>query len=139
MDLSVVVPLYNEEENLEPLAREVGTVLDPLELEYELIMVDDGSTDASYSVLSKLHQRNSRLTVVRLKRNFGQTAALAAGLAHTQGNVVFLMDGDGQNDPKDIPVLLDKLREGYDLVSGWRFRRQDPLWSRRLPPASPTP
>ena len=133
MDLSVVVPLYNEEDNLEPLAREVGTVLDPLELEYELIMVDDGSTDASYSVLSKLHQRNSRLKVVRLKRNFGQTAALAAGLAHTQGNVVLLMDGDGQNDPKDIPVLLDKLREGYDLVSGWRFRRQDPLWSRRLP------
>lgn len=133
MDLSIVVPIYNEEESVAPLVRELCSALDPLGKSYEIILVDDGSADGTYAVLSQLHQREPRLTVLRFKRNFGQTAAIAAGLAHARGEVVVAMDGDGQNDPKDIPALLSKLDEGYDLVSGWRFPRQDPFWSRRLP------
>ena len=133
MDLSVVVPVYNEEENLEPLIHEIRSVLDPLGKRYELILVDDGSTDGTYGVLSRLHKAEPRLKVLRFKRNFGQTAAVAAGLAYAQGEVIVAMDGDGQNDPKDIPALLEKLEEGFDLVSGWRSPRRDPFWSRRLP------
>ena len=133
MDLSVVVPVYNEEENLEPLIHEIRSVLDPLGKRYELILVDDGSTDGTYGVLSRLHKAEPRLKVLRFKRNFGQTAGVAAGLAYAQGEVIVAMDGDGQNDPKDIPALLEKLEEGFDLVSGWRSPRRDPFWSRRLP------
>jgi len=133
MDLSVVVPVYNEEENLEPLIHELRSALDPLGKRYELILVDDGSTDGTYGVLSRLHKAEPRLKVLRFKRNFGQTAAVAAGLAYAQGEVIVAMDGDGQNDPKDIPALLEKLEEGFDLVSGWRSPRRDPFWSRRLP------
>ena len=133
MDLSVVVPVYNEEENLEPLIHEIRSVLDPLGKRYELILVDDGSTDGTYGVLSRLHEAEPRLKVLRFKRNFGQTAAVAAGLAYAQGEVIVAMDGDGQNDPEDIPALLEKLEEGFDLVSGWRSPRRDPFWSRQLP------
>lgn len=133
MDLSVVVPVYNEEESLEPLMQEMGGVLEALGKDYEIIIVDDGSTDGSYPILARLHRSHPRLKVVRLKRNFGQTAAVAAGLAYAKGEVIVAMDGDGQNDPKDIPALLSKLDEGFDLVSGWRCPRQDPFWSRRLP------
>ncbi len=133
MDLSVVIPVYNEEESLEPLIQEASSVLQPLGRSYELIIVDDGSTDGTYPILSRLHKKEPRIKVLRLKRNFGQTAAVAAGLAHAQGEVIVAMDGDGQNDPRDIPTLLDKLEEGFDLVSGWRYHRQDPFWSRRLP------
>lgn len=133
MDLSIVVPVYNEEENLEPLIRETNGALERLGKSYEIIVVDDGSNDGTYPILSRLHKTESCLKVVRLKRNFGQTAAVAAGLAQARGQVIIAMDGDGQNDPKDIPALLAKLDEGFDLVSGWRFPRQDPFWSRRLP------
>lgn len=133
MDLSIVVPVYNEEESLEPLIRETARALAPLGKSYEIIVVDDGSNDGTCAILTRLHKTETCLKVVRLKRNFGQTAAVAAGLAHAQGQVIVAMDGDGQNDPKDIPALLAKLDEGFDLVSGWRFPRQDPLWSRRLP------
>ena len=133
MDLSVIIPVYNEEESLEPLIQEARSVLDPLERSYELIIVDDGSTDGTYPLLSRLHKGEPRIKVLRLKRNFGQTAAVAAGIAYAQGEVIVAMDGDGQNDPRDIPALLNKLEEGFDLVSGWRFPRQDPFWSRRLP------
>ena len=133
MDLSVVIPVYNEEECVKPLIREIGMALDPLGGGYEIIVVDDGSTDGSYPILRRLYQGEPKLKVVRLKRNFGQTAAVAAGLAYAQGEVIVTMDGDGQNDPKDIPALVSKLEEGFDLVSGWRFPRQDPFWSRRLP------
>lgn len=133
MDLSIVVPVYNEEESLEPLIRETNRALAPLGKSYEIIVVDDGSNDGTYAILTRLHKTETCLKVVRLKRNFGQTAAVAAGLAHAEGQVIVAMDGDGQNDPKDIPALLAKLDEGFDLVSGWRFPRQDPLWSRRLP------
>lgn len=133
MDLSIVVPIYNEAESLEALVREACKTLDSLGKSYEIIIVDDGSTDGSYAVLSRLHKQEPRVKVVRFKRNFGQTAAVAAGLAYARGEVIVAMDGDGQNDPKDIPALLEKLDEGFDLVSGWRSPRHDPFWSRQLP------
>jgi glycosyltransferase involved in cell wall biosynthesis len=133
MDLSVVVPVYNEETNVEPLIGEINGVLRHLGKSYEVVVVDDGSEDQTFAVLSRLHREQPALKVVRLKRNFGQTAALAAGLAYALGEIVVLMDGDGQNDPADIPALLTKLAEGNDLVAGWRFDRRDPFLSRRLP------
>lgn len=133
MELSVVIPVYNEEESIEPLIQETRSALQPLAKEYEMILVDDGSTDGTYPILLRLREIEPRIRVVRLKRNFGQTAAIAAGLAYAKGAVIVAMDGDGQNDPNDIPTLLGKLEEGFDLVSGWRFPRQDPFLSRRLP------
>ena len=133
MELSVVVPVYNEEANVEPLIGEINGVLRHLGKSYEVVVVDDGSEDQTFAVLSKLHREQPTMTVVRLKRNFGQTAALAAGLAYARGEIVVLMDGDGQNDPADIPGLLVKLAEGNDMVAGWRFNRRDPFLNRRLP------
>ncbi len=133
MEFSVVIPVYNEEESIEALIRETRLSLEPLEKDYEVVVVDDGSTDGTYPLLSALHKKERRVKIIRLRRNFGQTAALAAGLSYAQGEVVIMMDGDGQNDPKDISALLRKLEEGYDLVTGWRYPRQDPFWSRRLP------
>ena len=133
MDLSVAVPVYNEEENVEPLIREINGVLETLGKSCEIVVVDDGSRDGTFAVLSKLHREQPAMKVVRLKRNFGQTAALAAGLAYARGEIVILMDGDGQNDPADIPALLGKLAEGNDLVAGWRVNRRDPFLRRRLP------
>lgn len=133
MDLSVVVPVYNEEESLEPLTREMLSVIQPLGNDYEIIIVDDGSTDKTYPILSNIHTHDPQVKVLSLRRNFGQTAAIAAGIAYAKGDVIVFMDGDGQNDPKDIPMLLDKIREGFDLVSGWRYHRQDSFWNRRLP------
>jgi len=133
MNLSIVVPVYNEEANLEPLIQEIKSVLEPTGTDYEIIIVDDGSSDGSYPLLSRLYRKDPRLKILCLKRNFGQTAAVAAGFAHAQGTVIIAMDGDGQNDPGDIPALLKKLEEGYDLISGWRFPRADPFLSRRLP------
>jgi glycosyltransferase involved in cell wall biosynthesis len=133
MDLSVVIPVYNEEENVEPLIVEIEAALVPLGKSYEIIVVDDGSKDDTFAKLRSIHKCMNRLKVIRLRRNFGQTAALAAGLAHAQGAVVILMDGDAQNDPADIPALLRKLDEGNDLVAGWRYNRQDPFLNRRLP------
>jgi glycosyltransferase involved in cell wall biosynthesis len=133
MELSIVIPVYNEEENVEPLIQEINAAVKPLRKPYEIVVVDDGSRDATFSVLARLHQGEPCLRVVRLKRNFGQTAAIAAGLAHSDGDVVILMDGDAQNDPKDIPALLAELKKGNDLVCGWRANRQDPFLNRRLP------
>jgi glycosyltransferase involved in cell wall biosynthesis len=133
MELSIVIPVYNEEENVEPLIQEINAAVRPLGKPYEIVVVDDGSHDATFSVLARLHLRDSCLRVVRLKRNFGQTAAIAAGLAYADGDVVVLMDGDAQNDPKDIPALLAELKKGNDLVCGWRSNRRDPFLNRRLP------
>jgi glycosyltransferase involved in cell wall biosynthesis len=133
MDISVVIPVYNEEDNVEPLIAEIEAVLATLGKSYEIVVVDDGSKDATFARLRSLRERVAQLNVVRLKRNFGQTAAMAAGLAHAQGAVLILMDGDAQNDPADIPALLRKLDEGNDLVTGWRYNRQDPFLNRRLP------
>jgi glycosyltransferase involved in cell wall biosynthesis len=131
--LSVVVPVYNEEDNVGPLVEQLRASLDALGRPYELIFVDDGSIDATAARLREAAARVPALRVVRLRGNFGQTAALAAGFDQARGELVISMDGDGQNDPADIPRLLDKLREGYDVVSGWRRERQDPFWSRRVP------
>jgi glycosyltransferase involved in cell wall biosynthesis len=133
MELSIVIPVYNEEENVEPLVQEIKSALEQLGKGYEIVIVDDGSTDGTFEVLVRLHEREAHLRVVRLKRNFGQTAALAAGLAHCEGKIIVTMDGDGQNDPADIPALLAELDKGNDLVTGWRFSRQDSFISRRLP------
>ena len=133
MELSIVIPVYNEEENVEPLIQEINAAVRPLGKPYEIVVVDDGSHDATFSVLARLHLRDPCLRVVRLKRNFGQTAAIAAGLAYADGDVVVLMDGDAQNDPKDIPALLAELKKGNDLVCGWRSNRRDPFLNRRLP------
>ena len=131
--LSVVVPVYNEEDNVGPLLEGLRGVLEALGRPYELIFVDDGSTDATVARLGEATMALRALRVVRLRGHFGQTAALAAGFDLARGELVVTMDGDGQNDPADIPRLLDKLKEGYDVVSGWRRERQDALWSRRVP------
>ncbi len=131
--LSVVVPLFNEEENLKPLYDALRGVLDGLSRSWEAIFVDDGSTDGSFHRLREICDGDERCLTVRLRRNFGQTAALSAGLAAARGEVVATLDADLQNDPADIPTLLEKLDEGYDLVNGWRAKRRDPLLSRRLP------
>ena len=133
MDLSIVVPIYNEVDNLRPLCQRVHAVLAPLDWSYELVLIDDGSQDGSSELLAELHAEDDTLKVLRFRRNFGQTAALAAGFEYAHGDVIVSLDGDLQNDPVDIPRLLAKLDEGYDLVNGWRVKRQDPFLSRRLP------
>jgi len=133
LEVSVVIPLYNEEENIERLYVGLKEVLEGLAQEYEIIFVDDGSTDGSFESLRRLHARDPRLKVVRLRRNFGQTAAFSAGFDQAEGRVIVTIDADLQNDPADIPLLLAKLEQGYDIVSGWRKGRQDPFLSRRFP------
>jgi glycosyltransferase involved in cell wall biosynthesis len=132
MTISIVVPLYNEEENVRELHGRLKEVLDGLGSEYELIFVDDGSTDRTLSLLQEIQSGDDRVVVLSLRRNFGQTAAFAAGFDYARGDVIVTMDGDLQNDPKDIPRLIDMIREN-DIVSGWRKSRKDPFFSRRLP------
>jgi glycosyltransferase involved in cell wall biosynthesis len=131
--LSVVVPIYNEVQNIAPLHAELSAALERLGREYEIVYIDDGSTDGSFGLLADLQARDARVTVVRFARNYGQTAALAAGFDRSTGAVIVTLDGDLQNDPADIAALLAKLEEGYDLVAGWRVPRRDPLVSRRIP------
>lgn len=133
MDLSVVVPIYFEEDNIRPLYAAITAALDPTGLTYEMICVDDGSGDTSFTILKELAATDQRLRVIRFRRNFGQTAAMAAGFEAARGEVIVPMDGDLQNDPADIPLLLAKIREGYDVVSGWRKDRQDTFINRKLP------
>ncbi|MGO9062892.1 MAG: glycosyltransferase family 2 protein [Candidatus Binataceae bacterium] len=134
MDLSVVIPVFNEQDSLRPLHQELVAALQPLGLSYEIIFIDDGSTDGSAAVLRALRADDPCCRVLRLARNTGQTAALTCGLHNARGAVVVALDGDGENDPADISRLLAKLDEGYDLVSGWRRERWkgSPL-TRRLP------
>jgi glycosyltransferase involved in cell wall biosynthesis len=129
--LSVVVPVCNEERSVELLYDEVQAALDPLGGEWEAVLVDDGSTDGSFAALTRLHARAPNVRVVRLRRNFGKAAALAAGFRQSRGDVIVTLDADGQDDPAEIPRLLAKLDEGFDLVSGWKTKRRDP-WRRRL-------
>ncbi len=133
MQLSVVVPLFNEEESLPPLVERILSHVRPLGLPFELVLVDDGSRDRTAAVLRELSGRVPELVAVLLRRNYGQTAAMAAGFDASSGQVIVTLDGDLQNDPADIPLLLEKLEEGYDLVSGWRHQRQDAAMSRLLP------
>lgn len=133
MDFSLVVPIYNEQDNIDELYRVVTSALDGVGLEYEIIMVDDGSTDGSYKALQRLAAIDERLKVIRFRRNFGQTAAMSAGFDAASGSIIIPMDGDLQNDPADIPRLIQKLNEGYDVVSGWRRDRKDTFISRKIP------
>ena len=130
--LSVVVPMYDEEENVETVCSSILTSVEALGRTFEVLFVDDGSRDDTFGKLARLAAVDERLRVVRLRRNFGQTAAMAAGFDHARGEVVVPMDGDLQNDPADIALLLEKIEEGYDVVSGWRHDRQDGF-VRRLP------
>src|SRR5690606_3458685 len=120
VELSVVIPLYNEEESIGPLYEELSSALDSLNRTYEVIIVDDGSTHAILVRLTVIHARDPRWKVIRFRRNYGQTAGLSAGFEAAQGDIVITQDGDLQNDPRDIPKLLARLEEGYDIVSGWR-------------------
>ncbi|MGQ9676651.1 MAG: glycosyltransferase family 2 protein [Chloroflexota bacterium] len=133
VDVSVIIPVLNEEDNLERLYVRLCQALGSLGKTCEIVFVDDGSTDKSFDVLKKLHEQDNRVRVIRFRRNFGQTAAFAAGFDAAQGEIVVTLDADLQNDPADIPAILEKMEEGYDLVSGWRVHRQDPFFSRRLP------
>jgi glycosyltransferase involved in cell wall biosynthesis len=133
MDLSIVVPIYNEQENIPLLVETISAALADSRLDYELILVDDGSSDGSFSLLKGIAETDPRVRVIRFRRNFGQTAAMAAGFDAATGRVVVPMDGDLQNDPADIPRLLARIDEGYDVVSGWRKERRDTFINRRLP------
>jgi glycosyltransferase involved in cell wall biosynthesis len=129
--LSIVVPLFNEERSLEPLYREISDVLDAYGEPFEVIFVDDGSTDGSLTVLERLHEEMPNVVVIHLRRNFGKSAALQAGFLEARGDRIVTMDADLQDDPAEIPRLLAKLDEGFDLVSGWKVQRNDP-WTRRI-------
>jgi glycosyltransferase involved in cell wall biosynthesis len=133
MHLSIVVPIKDERDNIKPLHERMRQSLDPLGLRYELVLVDDGSIDGSYAELEKLAALDPRVRVVRLRRNFGQSAAMQAGIDYSSGEVIATMDGDLQNDPADIPMLLDRLNEGYDAVLGERVKRQDGFVIRKIP------
>lgn len=133
IEISVIVPIYNEVESIPPLVEAIATVLQNAGLSYELICVDDGSTDGSVDLLKQLSRSRSDLRAVILRRNYGQTAAMSAGFDCASGKAIITLDGDLQNDPADIPLLLAKLDEGYDLVSGWRKNRQDAALTRLLP------
>jgi glycosyltransferase involved in cell wall biosynthesis len=135
VDVSIIVPLYNEEENVEPLYREIAEVIDAQPLNYEVIFIDDGSSDRTAARMREVAGADPRVTLLVFTKNFGQTASTAAGIDHARGSVIVPMDGDLQNDPHDIPALVAKLDDGpgWDIVSGWRKNRQDKLLSRRLP------
>lgn len=132
LDVSIVIPIYNEEENINLLYSEIKMAMDKTGYDYEIVFVDDGSTDRTVELLSALQKKDKRVVVINFRRNFGQTAAMSAGFDYAKGNVIVTMDGDMQNDPNDIVRLLEKSKE-YDVVSGWRKDRKDPFISRRLP------
>jgi glycosyltransferase involved in cell wall biosynthesis len=130
---SVVVPFYNEQENIPPLYMKLTEVMDSIGEPYELVFVDDGSKDNTFKVLSDIYEHDRRVNLIRLRRNFGQTPALKAGFDFARGEVIISMDGDLQHDPEEIPKFLEKIEEGYDLVSGWRYARRDHWLMRQIP------
>jgi glycosyltransferase involved in cell wall biosynthesis len=131
--LSIIIPLYNEEECIHKLYNSLKEVCGHLQLKYEIIFIDDGSVDGTCAQLSAIHREDDKVKVIKFRKNYGQTAAMAAGFEHAQGKVIVSMDGDLQNDPEDIPRLLDKIGCGFDIVCGWRKKRRDRFWTRRLP------
>jgi len=133
MDLSIIVPLYNEGASVRPLYDAITRSVNTLGLDYEILFVDDGSEDNTIPEALKLAEKDKRLKIIKFRRNYGQTAAMAAGIDHARGSYLVTMDGDLQNDPDDIPRLLDKLDEGYDIAVGWRHKRQDKLITRKIP------
>lgn len=132
IDLSIILPVFNENQTLNDLFSSIIEVLSKLAYSFEIIFVDDGSTDGSYITLKKIAAENKNVRLIRFMRNFGQTAAMSAGISYSSGKTIILMDSDQQNDPNDIPLLVDKINEGYDLVSGWRKDRKDRL-SKKIP------
>jgi len=132
MTISVVIPLYNEEENVQEMHSRLKSVLDKLDTDYELLFIDDGSSDNTLKLLQDIQLQDNTVVVLSLRRNFGQTAAFAAGFDYSRGDIIITMDGDLQNDPNDIPKLIELMKDN-DLVSGWRKKRKDPFISRRLP------
>jgi glycosyltransferase involved in cell wall biosynthesis len=132
---SIVIPIHNEEESLVPLFAKIVEVMESQEWEFEIVFVDDASTDGSFLLLEQIAALDARVVVVQLRRNFGQTPALAAGFDHARGEVIVSMDGDFQHDPADLPLLIEKIHQGYDIVSGWRKERVDNFLTRRLPSA----
>ncbi len=132
-DLSLVIPVFNEVENLRALTVEITEALADQGLDYEIVYVDDGSSDGSFELMRTLHEEDARVVVIRFRRNHGQTAAFAAGFDHARGKLILTMDADRQNDPADIPKFITKLGEGYDVVNGWRENRQDGWLMRKLP------
>ena len=132
LDLSVVIPLFNEEPNVGELYRELSKTLTDWHGTYEIILVDDGSTDGTFAHLQRIQAADASVRVIRLRRNFGQTAAFVAGFDHARGRLIVTLDGDLQNDPGDIPAMIDKLNEGHDIVCGWRRNRKDPWLTRVL-------
>ena len=133
MDLSVIVPLYNERENVNPLYSAIVNAVTPLGVDYEILFIDDGSTDTTFDNACALAAQDPKLRVIKFRKNYGQTAAMAAGINHARGKILVTMDGDLQNDPADIPEFLKTIDEGYDIVVGWRYNRQDKLVTRKIP------
>jgi len=131
--ISIVVPIYNEQDNVNALYTAITEAMLRMKCGYELIMVDDGSSDGSYALLAKIAKEDTCLKLIRFRRNFGQTAAMAAGFDVARGSIIIPMDGDLQNDPADIPRLVDKINEGFDVVSGWRRDRKDTFITRKIP------
>ena len=132
-EISLVIPIYNEAPNIEALYLEITAALDPWGRTYEVLLIDDGSSDGSADLLARLPARDPRFRVIRFRRNFGQTPAFSAGFAHARGRIIITSDGDLQNDPKDIPMLVARLEDGFDIVCGWRKDRKDTLITRRIP------
>ncbi len=135
IDLSIVIPIYNEKQSINSLYKNLESVLPELDKSYEVILIDDGSMDETYDALLKIHQKNNAYKIIKFRRNFGQTAAMKAGFDYSRGDVVITLDADLQNDPADIPEMLDKLNNGYDIVSGWRKHRKDNTLIRNFPSA----
>ena len=131
--ISIIIPVYNEKENLFLLNTQIQNALDPWCKDWEVIYIDDGSNDGSHDILQELALNNKRIKLIRLVKQYGQTLAIAAGIEYSEGDILVFMDSDLQNDPRDIPKLISKLDEGYDVVSGWRKQRRDPLFTRVIP------
>lgn len=133
VDLTIVIPLYNEEGNVKELYRELYAVLNDQQLSYELLFINDGSSDKTAELIEEISKSNPAVVGINFRRNFGQTAAMSAGFDYASGKIIVTMDGDLQNDPADIPKFIDKINDGYDVVAGWRHKRQDAFLNRRLP------
>ncbi|MEW6062911.1 MAG: glycosyltransferase family 2 protein [Nanoarchaeota archaeon] len=131
--ISVIVPVYNEEANIRLFYKELSSVLNKIKEDYEIIFVDDGSTDRSFSLIKEINKNDKRVKAIKFRRNFGQTAAINTGIRHANGDKIITMDADLQNDPNEIPMLIKKLNEGYYLVNGWRYKRRDPLFTKKIP------
>ncbi len=132
-EISLVIPIFNEAPNIEALYGEITAALEPWGRTYEVLLIDDGSTDGSADLLAALPRRDPRVRIIRFRKNFGQTPAFSAGFAHARGRIIITSDGDLQNDPRDIPMLVARLEEGYDIVCGWRKDRKDTFVTRRIP------